>query len=170
MGYGLPDLAERISRPSTRKAAPCPLNSVDYPRCDRRSPCQCQAGGRCRSVGPHWPSASRSQRLVPVPWAFGPCISPRLWPLLCPLAGVRALIRAQSRLLPSRVSGRRRSYLRTELVRRLAIINAVRDELKIAPTRCQRRRENVSAGRSKTASRRDAKCPHGTALAARQTE
>src|SRR5205807_9588568 len=26
---------------------------------------------------------------------------------------------------------------------------------------CQRRRENASAGRSKTASRRDAKCPHG---------
>src|SRR6202040_2503756 len=28
---------------------------------------------------------------------------------------------------------------------------------------CQRRSENASAGRSKTASRRDAKCPHGTA-------
>jgi hypothetical protein len=34
---------------------------------------------------------------------------------------------------------------------------------------CQRRRENVSAGRSKTASRRDAKCPHGKAFATRQT-
>jgi hypothetical protein len=56
---------------------PCPVNSVGYPKCDRRSPCQCQAGGRCRSVGPHQPSASRSQRLVPVLWAFGLCISPR---------------------------------------------------------------------------------------------
>jgi hypothetical protein len=35
---------------------------------------------------------------------------------------------------------------------------------------CQRRRENASAGRSKTASRRDAKWPHGTAFAARQTK
>src|SRR6202040_1859552 len=35
--------------------------------------------------------------------------------------------------------------------------------------RCQRRRENASAGRSKTASLRDAKCPHGKAFAAGQT-
>jgi hypothetical protein len=34
---------------------------------------------------------------------------------------------------------------------------------------CQRRRENASMGRSKTASRMDAKCPHGRAFAARQT-
>ena len=34
---------------------------------------------------------------------------------------------------------------------------------------CQRRRENASTGRSKTASRMDAKCPHGRAFAARQT-
>ena len=33
----------------------------------------------------------------------------------------------------------------------------------------QRRRENASTGRSKTASRMDAKCPHGRAFAARQT-
>jgi len=34
---------------------------------------------------------------------------------------------------------------------------------------CQRRRENVSAGRSKTASPRGAKCPSGRLFAARQT-
>ena len=34
---------------------------------------------------------------------------------------------------------------------------------------CQRRRENVSAGRSKTASPRGAKCPTGRLFAARQT-
>src|SRR5689334_1638292 len=34
---------------------------------------------------------------------------------------------------------------------------------------CQRRRENASTGRSKTASCMDAKCPHGRAFAARQT-
>src|SRR5436190_7667565 len=33
---------------------------------------------------------------------------------------------------------------------------------------CQRRRENASTGRSKTASRMDAKCPHGRAFATRQ--
>ena len=81
------------------KSVPCPVNSVGYPRCDRRSPCQCQAGGRCRSVGAHQhqPSASRSQRLVPVPLASGPCISPRLLLWRSLHAGAQASIRARSR-------------------------------------------------------------------------
>jgi dienelactone hydrolase len=37
-------------------------------------------------------------------------------------------------------------------------------QLTAAENRCQRRRENVSAGRSKTASRMDVKRPHGEAL------
>jgi hypothetical protein len=71
---------------------PRPVNSVGHPRCDRRSPCQCQAGGRCRSVRPHQPSASRSQRLVPVLWVSVPCISPRISLWRSPRAGRSSII------------------------------------------------------------------------------
>ena len=60
--------------------------------------------------------------------------------------------------------------VRQEFVTRLGqsmYVPAIRSD--IAGEQCQCRRENVSTGRSKSASRMDAKCRHGRAFAARQT-